>query len=77
MQAEYFDKNSIADASNLTLNKAKTKFMGKGMITAAVSAYPVDMNEDGGEEVFVVQFWRLHVRKCGQLFRPLHETIRR
>ena len=50
-----FDKNSIADASNLTLNKAKTKLIAEGDNGYAVSAYPLDMNEDGIEEVFIVQ----------------------
>lgn len=50
-----FDRNVIADACNLTLNKAKTKFISEGDDGYTVGAYPVDMNEDGIEEVFIVQ----------------------
>lgn len=49
------DKNTIANASNLTLNKAKTKFIAVGDNNYTANAYPVDMNEDGTEEVFIIQ----------------------
>ncbi|MFN8244907.1 MAG: hypothetical protein U0T56_00795 [Ferruginibacter sp.] len=63
-----FDKNSIADASNLTLNKAKTKFIEEGDDNYAVSAYPVDMNEDGIEEVFVIQSGGFMFGNAGSYF---------
>ncbi len=49
------EKNVIATACSLTLNKAKTKFIADMDNYYTVKAYPTDMNADGVEEIFVNQ----------------------
>ena len=51
------EKNDIAKMSNLLLSPDKSRFMldGDADQNYSVTAYPVDLNKDGKEEIFIME----------------------